>query len=162
MASDFFTWRFTMSTWLYQLNQTLWPPPKFRTEIWEKERWSWTVGRKISAGKSPEAGDTVVFFCAPTGGHDPGFYALAVVVSWVVEEDTKIKFLDFRPTAPSDRLKMCPWADKQAMQLADKIRGTVKQGTLFLVDEALVRELRMGINAWLGGKSLDSFEGPSN
>jgi hypothetical protein len=136
-----------MSTWLYQLDQKSWKPQRYRLEIWENERWSWPVGRKTGASELLSPGDTVVFFYAPSGGIDPGFYGWAVVLEWLKEES----FLYFKPVAPSNHLKMCPWWDKQAKRLAESIRGPVKQGTLWHVPEDLVPELRSGITSWVGG-----------
>jgi hypothetical protein len=139
-----------MSTWLYQIDQESWSPERYRLEIWEGQDWAWPVGKKNPGDKEPQNGDTVVFFYAPTGGHDPGFYGWAVVLEWF--ELRNIKELRFRPVAPSDHLKMHPWWNQHdASTLADKIRGPVKQGTLFLVPDALVKTLRSGISAWLGG-----------
>jgi hypothetical protein len=138
-----------MSTWLYQINQKSWSPQRYRLEIWENERWSWPVGRKTGAAKLPSPGDIVVFFYAPSGGIDPGFYGWAIVLEWLNEESS----LYFRPVAPSNHLKMCPWWDKQAQKLAESIRGTVKQGTLWRVSDDLVPELRSGITSWVGGNA---------
>jgi hypothetical protein len=136
-----------MSTWLYQINQKSWSPQRYRLEIWENERWSWSVGRKTGTSELPSPGDTVVFFYAPSGGIDPGFYGWAVVLEWLNEESS----LYFRPVAPSNHLKMCPWWDKQAKKLAESIRGPVKRGTLWRVSDDLVQELRSGITSWVGG-----------
>jgi hypothetical protein len=139
-----------MSTWLYQIDQKSWSPERYRLEIWEGQDWAWPVGQKNPREREPKNGDTVVFFYAPTGGDDPGFYGWAVVLEWF--ELRSIKQLRFRPVAPSDHLKMHPWWNQQdASTLADKIRGKVKQGTLWLVPDTLVKELRFGISAWLGG-----------
>ena len=68
-----------MSMWFYQLSESVWPPTSYRIDIWENERWSWPVGNKISAGATPQAGDTVVFFYSK-GCSEPGFYGWAVVL----------------------------------------------------------------------------------
>src|SRR5229473_1689739 len=69
----------SMTMWLYQMDQRQWPPNSYRLDIWENERWTWPVGRKASSG-SPKSGDRIVFFYAPTGGIEPGFYGWAVVL----------------------------------------------------------------------------------
>lgn len=135
-----------LTAWLYQINQKEWDPNRYRVEIWEGERWSWPVGRISPAGASPRPGDIVVFFYAPTGGHEPGFYGWAVVLEWYRDSRT----LYFRPVAPSDRLKMHPWWDAQARKLADQIRGRMKQGTFWSVSEAEARDLQQGISTWAG------------
>jgi hypothetical protein len=88
----------------------------------------------------------MVFFYAPSGGNDPGFYGWAVVLEWL--EDGS--YLYFRAVAPSDHLKMHPWWDDDARALADEIRGKMKQRTLWLVPEELVNQLRKGFTSWLG------------
>ena len=134
-----------MSTWLYQINQKMWSPERYRIEIWEGEKWVWTVGSRSSAGKSPDAGDTVVFFYAPSSGKDSGFYGWAVVLEWLEENHS----LYFRPVAPSDHLKMHPWWDNRASALADEIRGRMKQKTMWLIPAELVPAIRFGITSWL-------------
>jgi hypothetical protein len=137
-----------MATWLYQLSGKNWSPNRYRFEIWEGERWSWDVN-SISKHDhdDPKVGDVVVFFYAKSKSSDPGFYGWGVILEWYPAD---ISILYFRPTSPSDYLKMHPWSDKKAMELADKIRKPIKQGTLFLVQEELEGELRDGISTWLG------------
>jgi hypothetical protein len=101
------------------------------------------VKRKISR-RHPEPGDTVVFFYAKTGGDDPGFYGWAVVLEWVEEAASQLRF---RPVAPSDRLKMHPWWDDEAKRLAAKIRGKMTQATLWPVPTGLLSHLRDGITS---------------
>ena len=102
-----------MSMWLYQMNQKLWEPQRYRVEIWEGERWSWSVCRAVGAVEEPpRPGDTVVFFYAPAGGHDPGFYGWAVITEWLPEHDE----MYFRPvggwpshaTSNRDSYNGCP------------------------------------------------------
>jgi hypothetical protein len=142
-----------MSTWFYQISPKEWSPERYRIEIWEGEKWAWPVGSKSSHGQVPAAGDTVIFFCAPTGGYDPGFYGWAVILEWYENSTTP---LYFRPVAPSDHLKMNPWWDSTASDLADRIRGKVKQKTLWLVDDDLVQDIRQGIASWLSARSSTS------
>jgi hypothetical protein len=40
-----------MSMWMYQMNQKLWEPQRYRVEIGETERWSWSVGHKVGAAR---------------------------------------------------------------------------------------------------------------
>jgi hypothetical protein len=135
-----------MANWMYQLNQKNWPPSRYRLEIWEGERWVWPVGQRLVQGNKLIPGDTIVFFYAPSGGNDPGFYGWAVVLEWL--EDAS--HLYFRAVAPSDHLKMHPWWDENAQNLADRIRGKMKQRTLWHVEDELVAELREGVTSWVG------------
>jgi len=137
-----------MSTWFYQVSQKEWPPQRYRLEIWEGERWAWSVSRKVTGGRTPEAGDTVAFFQAPSGGNDPGFYGWGVILEWFRDGEK----MYFRPVAPSDHLKMDPWWDKEAQALADGIRGGMKQGTLWHVPEKLVVKLREGVARWMSSR----------
>lgn len=136
-----------MSMWMYQLNQTNWPPNRYRLEIWEGERWVWPVGQRLSGGELPKPGDTVVFFYAPSGGGDPGFYGWAIVLEWLDD----ISRVYFRAAAPSDYLKMNPWWDDEARAVAEEIRGRMKQRTLWLVSDDLVGRLRRGLQSWVFG-----------
>lgn len=135
-----------MSMWFYQLSQKRWSPERYRLEIWEHEKTRWSVGDKPPPRDVPEPGDTVVFFYAPTGGNEPGFYGWAVVLKWYPKSASP---LYFRPVAPSDCLKMRPWWNETGAALADEIRGTVKQGTLWRVSQPLSEKLRSGLAAWM-------------
>jgi hypothetical protein len=46
---------------LYQLNANNWSPERYRLEIWEGERWNWSVGNISGKGQHPDPGDIVVF-----------------------------------------------------------------------------------------------------
>lgn len=139
-----------MSMWFYQLSPEVWSPERYRLEIWEGERWNWPVGVRSGEGQVPKPGDTVVFFYAPSGGTDPGFYGWAVVLEWYPPSSNQ---LYFRPTAPSDFLKMFPWWDADAERIANEIRGKVKQRTLWIVQPELAKQVRCGIAAWLACSS---------
>jgi hypothetical protein len=97
----------------------------------------------------PKPGDIVVFFYSPSGGSDPGFYGWGIVNEWYEPQ----QLLYFMPTTPSDYLKMHPWWDKKARDLADEIRGKMKQRTLWLVPEELAHKIRHGISSWLACKA---------
>ncbi len=141
-----------MATWLYQLSADNWSPERYRVEIWEGERWNWSVGAMSGAGQQPAPGDIMLFFYAKSAQSvvkDPGFYGWGVILDWVA----KAREIHFRPAAPSDHLKMHPWWDDQAEQLADEIRGKMRQRTLWLVSDELVKEVRTGMTSWLAGQS---------
>ncbi len=142
-----------MSMWLYQLSESVWPPTSYRIDIWENERWSWPVGKKISAGETPKPGDTVVFFYAPSNCKEPGFYGWAIVLGWEDGKTGEKDRLYFRAVTPSDRLKMHPWGTAQAMKLADDVRGNMTLATLWLIDHADTRAaINTGILSWTGSQ----------
>jgi hypothetical protein len=141
--------------WLYQMSQRDWSPNNYRLDVWEGERWEWPVGRMVGADDPP--GDVVVFFYAPAGGAEPGFYGWAVVQQWIEEP----RRFYFRPVAPSDQLKMHPWWDADAKRIADQVRGGVKQGTLWPVPDNLAPAIAGGITKWVGGQSRERGPGSS-
>lgn len=136
-----------MSMWLYQTDAKNWSPQRYRLEIWEGERWSWRVGQKKLQDHEPEPGDVVLFYNTPSGGSDHGFYGWAIILEWYAGGER----LYFRPVAPSDFLKMHPWRDQTAKDLAGQIRGKVKQGTFWYVPEELEFAVRDGVARWVGG-----------
>ena|SRR3990172_7667733 len=135
-----------MAMWFYQMSQGLWPPGSYRLDIWENERWTWSVPTKRGT-RDPEPGDRVVFFYAPSRGEEGGFYGWAVVLDWRHDEEGKRIY--FRPVAPSDHLKMDPWWDPDAKRIADEVRGQVKRATLWPVRDELAKKISAGITAWL-------------
>jgi len=135
-----------MPMWLYQMDQAQWSPNSYRLDIWEDERWAWPVGR-IAVSERPTPGDRIVFFYAPRGGNEPGFYGWGVVLTWHDDE----RGMYFRPVSPSDHLKMHPWWNDAAKAIADRVRGKVKQGTLWPVPDDIAQEIASGITEWLSG-----------
>jgi hypothetical protein len=135
-----------MSTWLYQLNAQDWSPETFRYEIWEGKPWHWGYGRKQDKAV-PATGDTIVFFYAPSGCSDPGFYGWAVLERCHEPSQT----LYFIPTAPTNHLKMDPWWDDDAKQLVDAIRGKMTQATLFRIADRHLQTLRPALRRHLRG-----------
>src|SRR5712692_6467152 len=133
-----------MTMWLYQMDQRQWPPNSYRIDIWENERWSWPIGRRATRDQ-PAPGDRIVFFYAPSGGAEPGFYGWAIVLDMHDDE----RGMYFRPVTPSDHLKMHPWWDAEAKALADQVRGKVKQGTLWQVPDDVAAGISGGISTWL-------------
>ncbi len=129
-----------MSAWLYQLNPKKWTPETFRYEIWEGKQWGWIVGSK-RGDNVPSAGDTIFFFYAKSGGNDPGIYGWAVLERY----DERNQMLYFIPCAPTNWLKMDPWWDDNAVDIVDRVRGKMKQATLFKIDSIDVNRIRQGL-----------------
>jgi hypothetical protein len=133
-----------MGMWVYQLSERYYRPGLFRTEIWENQRWHWQFGRKTGkANTSPVAGDTVVFFYAPTGCKEPGFYG------WGVIDRCDSDVIYFTPTTPTNHLKMDPWNNDEATLVIGEIRHSTNQATLFPVPAKTIPKIRRGIKKWL-------------
>lgn len=140
-----------MAMWLYQMSQKPEndnPPTQYRLDVWEGVCWSWYTRRKkwTPDDPLPQRGDIVVFYYSG-GGTEGGFCGWAVVLRWR-DDSVEKRRLYFRPVSPSDILKMCPWNDEEAEELADRIRGANKQNTLYPVPEEIEGELRRGIISW--------------
>jgi hypothetical protein len=69
----------------------------------------------------------VAFFYAKAHGDDPGFYGWAVVLEFHNAHDDN-KTLYFRPVSPTNHLKMHPWWNDEAQNIANQVRGPVAQG----------------------------------
>jgi hypothetical protein len=143
-----------MSYWFYQIHQVKWEPERFRIEIWENERWSWSVPTK-RGGEEPKPGDSVTFFYAKTQGSDPGFYGWAVVLEYHKAHDEN-ETLYFRPVSPTNHLKTHPWWNEEAESLANEVRGAMMQGTLWPVSDEQWRRIRQGITTWVSGGGVGS------
>jgi len=140
-----------MAMWLYQLSQLKWPPSRFRVEIWEGERWRWDtlkIQRLDPERKGPQPGDIVVFYYAPYGGQEGGFYGWSVITEFY---EAETKYLYFRPVAPTDFMKMHPWNDEKSKEIVDRIRGGFRQGTLWYVPPEIADEIRRGFHCWVTG-----------
>lgn len=138
-----------MGYWFYQISQEIWEPERFRIEIWENERWSWTVPT-LRGGGEPQPGDSVAFYYAKAHGADPGFYGWAVVLEYHKSHDEN-KTLYFRPVAPTNHLKMHPWWNEEAQEIANEVRGAVAQGTVWRVSDEQWKRIRRGFTSWVSG-----------
>lgn len=140
-----------MTMWLYQLSQNEQyehPPTQYRLDVWEDMPWNWFVGN-IRDGENPPpvAGEIVVFYYSGDG-IEGGFYGWAVILRWQNDGDRGGRRLHFRPVAPSNILKMCPWNDGEAGRLANDIRGSNPRNTMFRVPEQFEQQLRQGMASW--------------
>jgi hypothetical protein len=134
-----------MAYWLYQMSSNDWPSGEYKVEVWEAEHTNWQIHRKVPGNKSPETGDTVILFYAPAGESDPGIYGWAVVIRF---DGIEIRF---KPSSPSDYMKMNPVWDDDVKNIINRIRGRVAQGTLWEIEESLFKQLRQKIVAHLYG-----------
>lgn len=132
-----------MAYWLYQMSSNIWEPEQYRIEVWEGEHTNWQINRKVPKKSSPEPGDIMLLFYAPSGETDPGIYGWVVVTRFDGEE------VRFRPSSPSDYMKMNPVWDEDIKDLINEIRGKVATGTLWEIDEEIYKQLRQKIVAHL-------------
>ncbi len=128
-----------MAFWLYQMSATYWSPERYRTDVWEGHDMTWDIGKISPAGSSPRPGDIVVLFYAKTGGGDCGIYGWAVIL-WCEGKEVR-----FRPTPPSDYLKMNPLWNDSVSDIIDQIRGGMPRGTMWNIDTNLMSDLRQNI-----------------
>lgn len=132
-----------MAYWLYQMSSTVWAPDQYRIEVWEGEHTNWQTNRVVPKGNSPQPGDIMLLFYAPTGESDPGIYGWVVVTRF---DDGEVRF---RPSSPSDYLKMNPVWDDDIKNIIGQIRGKVATGTVWKINEELFKQLRKKITQHL-------------
>ncbi len=131
-----------MSMWLYQMSAQRWEPEEYRQEVWEGEILRWPVGQLVRRGQEmPAPGDTVLLFFAKTGNLEPGIYGWGVVLSY----DDARKSLSYRPTSPSDYLKMDPVWGNDIRSLIDQIRAGMTQGTMWHIPNKTAGAIRLKV-----------------
>lgn len=135
-----------MTMWLYQMNEKMWSPQQCRAELCSKRKIDWPV-HKVTGGE-PAVGDTVVLYYSRTGASDPGFYGWGVITRLKGKKAPRIEYV---PCDPTNTLMMIPWGTPEAHALADKIRGAMKQGTMFRIDDEYRSAVRFGIRTWVNG-----------
>jgi hypothetical protein len=140
--------RHKSAMWLYQTSESKFGLDNYRLEVWENQPWRWPVKAWRGANhqaEPPQPGDIVVFYHAQVG-----FVGWAVVLQWTKARTGRGGTLYFRPVTPSDHLKMFPWADEEAQQIADAVRGEMAQRTLFWIEDGGIQaRIARGITAWL-------------
>ncbi len=128
-----------MACWLYQMNAETWSPERYRAEVWEgNTTTNWSVGKLIPAGGKPQPGEIIVLFYAKSYTNDPGIYGWGVI-SWCDGKE-----IHFRPTSPSDYLKMKPAWNDEIDTLINGIRGGMKMGTMWEIHN--YHELRLKVS----------------
>jgi hypothetical protein len=134
-----------LATWLYQMTVEWYPQNDYRLEVWEGKHTTWNEqGKKrVPSEPHPEPGDSLLLFFAKDSCEKPGFHGWAVVSKWTDGER-----MTLTPVAPSDQLKMHPWGDTIAMNLADEVRGSPRRATFWLVDPQIARKIEAGIMSW--------------
>ncbi len=72
----------------------------------------------------------MVCWYAVSGAAEPGLWGWGIIISYAPEDDE----IRWRPTFPSDLLKMAPMYDDQLNACVKHIRGRMAQGTMWLVE----------------------------
>lgn len=123
-----------MTVWLYQMTLDHYSPAKYRAEVIEGKLIDYFESGKISSKSkaTPQPLDLVFFFFTPSGklNPDPGIYGWGVISGHIGNP----KKISFTPTAPSDVLKLHPLWNPAVKASVDRIRGPVKQGTMWEVE----------------------------
>ena len=119
---------------------------EYRKEIWEGEIIKWPTGKvRTESGERLAEGDTIIFVFVKTGTHEAGIYGWGILTDLKKEKE----LIFFRPTYPSDYLKMNPIWDDEISSLLDAIRGSVKVGTMWKISTDHAAKIRGKIHTWM-------------
>ena len=130
------------------MNAKLYSHERYRTEVWEGNLvTNWGIGESKRKPKEVPLGDMVILFFAKTGAVNPGIYGWGIITLFDKE------VIDFRPTSPSDYLKMNPLWDGEISDIIDQIRGRMPEGTMWKVDDETLEQLRQKIAVHVYGIS---------
>lgn len=135
-----------MAVWLYQMSADGYSPEEYRETVWEGEVTRWPAGNvRTSSRIKISPGDILIFAFAKTGTREPGLYGWGVVLKYKEEAGN----IYFRPSRPSDYLKMNPIWDNEVSNMLDKIRGSMKQGTMWEVTSDDATNIKRKIHSWI-------------
>src|SRR5687768_10416340 len=137
-----------MSAWLYQMTAGPdWSLERYRVRIWEGKRITWPTGRvaRGSAGNI-DGGQLLVLCFSKTGSEDPGVYGYGIVLS-----PPRGDRFSFRVVPPSDRLKADPAWNPGVEEWLDKVRGPVRQGTMWALNHEELTDIRQLVREHLAG-----------
>lgn len=131
-----------MACWLYQINAKKGESRElYRTEAWEGQLvTNWTIGEGTNKPKDISPGDIIVLSFVKAGTDDPGIYGWGIITSFHKGES-----IDFRPSPPSDYLKMNPVPEKNVRGIIREITGHFCALAMFIVNDKEFRELRQKI-----------------
>ena len=131
-----------MSAWLYQMSVDVWPHERYRADVWQGADTSWDYNKIVPSGEIPKPGDIIVLYYVEAEKgvkpalRDPGIYGWGVIL-WSNKEEIR-----YRPTSPSDYMKVNPLWNDAVNKLVDEIRGPMKQGTMWKISDKHLREIR--------------------
>lgn len=129
-----------MAHWLYQMSTEYYSHERYRTEVWEGTTvTNWGIGESKRKPTEIQPGEIVILFFARTGAYDPGIFGWGIITLFDKE------VINFRPSSPSDYLKMNPLWDNEIKSITDEIRGGMPQGTMYEVDSVILGQIRKKI-----------------
>jgi hypothetical protein len=109
--------------WLYQMSEDWYPRGGYRLDIWEGALIAWDTGKVV--GGHPEPGDRILCWYSKTVSDEPGVWGWGVIMS---SDDESIRW---KPVFPLDHLKLAPLFDDDLNDCIDRIRGKMRQGTMW-------------------------------
>lgn len=135
-----------MAHWLYQMASYQFSLTRYRTEVWEGTVvTNWGIGESKRRPNNVQPGELIILFYAKTGTQDPGIYGWGVITFFDEE------VINFRPSSPSDYLKLNPVWDDEISDIVDDIRGGMPQGTMYEVDDDTLGKIREKISEHVFG-----------
>ena len=135
-----------MTHWLYQMSTDYYSHERYRTEVWEGTVvTNWTIGESKRRPTGVQLGEIIILYFARTGAQDPGIYGWGIITFFDGE------VINFRPSSPSDYLKMNPLWDDEVSSIVDQIRGGMPQGTMYKIDEAMLAVIREKVMQFFTG-----------
>lgn len=135
-----------MRAWLYQMTiKEGWGPANYRAEVWEGRLITWPAKTLVHAeNRPPEPGDLILLFFAPSS-KEPGVYGLGVITRHWPRRRT----VQFRLCPPSDQLKTDPIWSPSLKRWANRVRGAVPRGTMWVVSAEDLQYVRGRVRARL-------------
>jgi len=129
-----------MACWLYQMNAKIYSQERYRTEVWEGHSvTNWSIGESKRRPTNVAVGDTVILFFTKTNAAEPGIFGWGIITLFDQE------VIDFRPSSPSDYLKMNPLPEGEISTIINKIRGRMPEGTMWPIDEETLSQIKKKI-----------------
>jgi len=135
-----------MSRWFYQMSETSWPSENYRREVSEGKVVRWPTRKRMFAHESPAAGDIIICFYAPAACDRPGVCGFGIVTKYL----PKTRRLDWLVLPPTNALKLRPWWDERAREIAELVRAQSPRGTMYALPAVIDSDLRRGLFAWTG------------
>lgn len=126
---------------IYQLSSSEWGQGAYRLSVLEGSGVTWPVGKKQTE-LEPEPGDRIVCWWAKASAPEFG------VIGWgVIDGSSYGAAIRWHPRSPSDRWSMSPLNSPELDSAVDKVRGGMRQATLFVAEGLNARQLVQAIRS---------------